>query len=39
LARLESGGYQIHQEINDVKFIILGDEKLEPLEDFLRKHP
>ncbi len=39
LVRLESGGYQIHQEINEVKFIILGDEKLEPLEDFLRKHP
>ena len=39
LTRLEDGGFQIYQEIEGVKFIILGDEKLEPLEDFLRKHP
>ena len=39
LKRLESGGFQIYQEIDGVKFIILGDKKLEPLEDFLRKHP
>lgn len=39
LMKLESGGYQIHQEYDGEKFIILGIEKLEPLEDFLRKHP
>ncbi len=39
LIKLETGGYQIHQEFDGEKFIILGVEKLEPLEDFLRKHP
>lgn len=39
LMKLESGGYQIHQEYDGQKFIVLGDEKLEPLEDFLRKYP
>ena len=39
LTRLENGGFQIYQEIDGGKFIILGDEKLEPLEEFLRKHP
>ncbi|WP_347175512.1 hypothetical protein [Polaribacter uvawellassae] len=39
LIKLEAGGYQIHQEFDGEKFIILGVEKLEPLEDFLRKHP
>jgi len=36
---LEKGGYQIHQKIDGYNYIILGDEKLEFLEDFLRKHP
>tara|TARA_R110002124_G_scaffold155440_2_gene322642 strand:- start:932 stop:2215 length:1284 start_codon:yes stop_codon:yes gene_type:complete len=39
LVRLENGGFQIQQEIDGVKYIMLGDEKLEPLEDYLRKHP
>jgi tetratricopeptide (TPR) repeat protein len=39
LMKLESGGYQIYQEFGGEKFIILGVEKLESLEDFLRKHP
>jgi hypothetical protein len=39
LTRLENGGYQIHQEIDGEKFIILGDKKLETLESFLRKNP
>lgn len=39
LTRLEAGGYQIHQEIDGEKFIVLGDEKLETLETFIRKNP
>ncbi len=36
---LEKGGFQIHQKIDGYDYIILGNEKLEFLEDFLRKHP
>ncbi|NVK53815.1 MAG: hypothetical protein HWD85_12840 [Flavobacteriaceae bacterium] len=36
---IENGGFRIHREIDGVLYIILGDEKLEMLEDFLRKHP
>ena len=36
---LDNGNHQIHQEINGVNYIVLGVEKLEMLEDFLRKHP
>jgi hypothetical protein len=39
LVRLENGGYQIQQEIDGEKFIILGDEKLETLETFIRNNP
>ena len=39
LVKLEGGGYQIHQEYDGQKMIVLGVEKLEPLEEFLRKHP
>ncbi len=39
LVKLENGSYQIHQEIDGEKFIVLGDEKLETLEAFIRKNP
>lgn len=39
IVSLEKGGFQIHQKIDGYNYIILGDEKLEFLEDFLRKHP
>lgn len=39
IVSLEKGGFQIHQKIDGYNYIILGDEKLEFLEDFLRKYP
>lgn len=36
---LDTGGFQIHQKIDDFNYIVLGDQKLEFLEDFLRKNP
>ncbi|MBL4642726.1 MAG: hypothetical protein JKY44_03945, partial [Flavobacteriaceae bacterium] len=39
IVSLEKGGFQIHQIIDGYNYIILGSEKLEFLEDFLRKHP
>ena len=36
---LDTGMFQIHQTISGKKYIILGSEKLEMLEDFLRMHP
>lgn len=36
---LEKGGFQIHQKIDGYNYIIKGNEKLEFLEDFLRKNP
>ncbi len=39
IVSLEKGGIQIQQEIDGYTYIILGDKKLELLEDFLRKHP
>jgi len=39
IVSLEKGGFQIHQKIDGYNYIILGTEKLEFLEDFLRKHP
>ena len=39
IVSLQKGGFQIHQKIDGYNYIVLGDEKLEFLEDFLRKHP
>ena len=39
IVSLQKGGFQIHQKIDGYNYIVLGNEKLEFLEDFLRKHP
>ena len=39
IVSLDDGGFQIHQKIDGFNYIILGDQKLEFLEDFLRKNP
>jgi glutaredoxin-related protein len=39
VVKVESGGFRIHQIIDGAEYIILGNERLELLEDFLRKHP
>jgi hypothetical protein len=39
IVSLEEAGFQIHQKIDGANYIILGDEKLEFLEDFLRNNP
>lgn len=39
LVPVESGGFRIHQTIDGVEYIIFGSERLELLEDFLRKFP
>lgn len=38
VTRLENGAYQIHQKIDGKNTIILGNEKLVNLKDFLRAH-
>ena len=39
VVQLENGSFQIHQKIEGKDVIVLGNEKLEILEDFLRKNP
>ncbi len=39
IVTLDTGAFQIHQTISGKIYIVLGTEKLETLEDFLRKHP
>lgn len=39
LVPVEFGGYRIHQTIDGVEYIVFGSERLELLEDFLRKFP
>ena len=34
-----TGGYQIHQEIGGKKYIVLGENKLVMLEDYLKENP
>lgn len=39
VVRLENGSYQLHQKIDGKDYIVLGDEKLEFMDDFLLKYP
>lgn len=39
IVSLEKGGFRIQQDIDGQIYIVLGNEKLELLEDFLRKFP